>query len=80
MTEAVMHAVPAETSITEDVRTLYDDTRTFVYRHRDVIIVVTAIGVSLLISRTIIRRELKRLNFSVDIYPGDGFDEYDLSS
>lgn len=80
MTEATMRTVPAETSITEDMRTLLDDTRAFYHRNRDVIVIVGAIGISLLISRSIIRRELKRLNFTIDVYPGTGVDEYDFSS
>lgn len=80
MADAVMRTVPAETSITEDVKTLVDDARAFVHRNRDVLIVVSALGVSLLINRAIMRRELKRLNFTIDVYPSDGFDEYDLPS
>lgn len=80
MTEATMRTVPAETSITEDMRTLLDDARTFYHRNRDVIVIMGGLGVSLLIARSMMRRELKRLNFTIDVYPGVGSDEYDFPS
>lgn len=73
----VIHTLPAETTVTEDLVTLYDDARTFYHRNRDVIIIVSVIGVSLIINRAILRRELRRLNFTAEFFPYDPTDMLD---
>lgn len=71
MSEATIHTLPSETTITEDLSRLGDDTKRFFARNRNTAIVVLAIGTAILINRSILRRELRRLNFSVDVFPYD---------
>lgn len=73
----VIHTLPAETTVSEDLGSLYSDYRLFYHRNRDVVIIVGAIGVALLINRAILRRELRRLNFTAEFFPFNPTDYLD---
>lgn len=74
MNEATFTVAPSETTIVEDVHNIIDDTRSFVHRNRDVLLVIGAVGISMFIIRGILRKELKRLSFNVEVFPFDQFD------
>lgn len=69
MTELHAHPVPAETTIVDDSRTLLRSIVYFYDRNRVVLAVTGVIAVSLLVNRAMMRRELRHLNFAIDIYP-----------
>lgn len=73
----VIHTIPADTTVSEDLGAVYLDYKQFYHRNRDVIIIVGAIGVALLINRAILRRELRRLNFTAEFFPYDPTDFLD---
>lgn len=73
----VIHTLPAETTVSEDLQSVYVDYKRFYHRNRDVLIVVGAIGVALLINRAILRRELRRLNFTAEFFPYEPTDYLD---
>lgn len=74
MAELNVHPIPSSTSITEDLTSVVGEANSFIRRNQDVVIVCVAIGVALLLGRTIVRRELKHINFSINIpeYLPDG--------
>lgn len=76
MAEAIVHPVPSETTIIEDTRDLASTMKRFYYNNREVVLITTVIGVALLINRRMLRKELKRLNFEVEVF-GD-FDHSDV--
>lgn len=68
MTDAHVHTVPAETTVVEDTRELVTSLRAFYSKNREIVLVTTVIGLSLFITRRMLRRELKRLNFVVEVF------------
>lgn len=73
-TEAIIQPIPSSTTVTEDLTSFVSETNSFIRRNQDVVIVCVAIGVALLLGRTIIRRELKHINFTInlpDVFPDE---------
>lgn len=76
MTEATVHALPAETTITEDVSNLMTDLKRYFHRNGDAFLMLGLTAASLLANRAILRRELKRLSFNIELYPDDEWGDY----
>lgn len=72
MNDAHVHPVPADTTVVEDTRELVTSLRTYYTKNREIVLITTVIGLSLYVTRRMLRRELKRLNFVVEV-----FGEYD---
>lgn len=66
-----IHTVPADTTISEDLTSVFDDAKRFYDENKGVVLVIGAIAVSILINRSILRRELRRLNFTAEFFPYD---------
>lgn len=69
MSEAIVHTIPGESNINEEVHTAVDHLRMFISRNRDVLIVLTGLAVSQYLVRSMFRRELTRLRFNVEVFP-----------
>ncbi len=69
MSEAVAHIIPNNSNAVEDAHTFLDHLRKFAQKNRDVLTVLTGIGVSMYVSRSMFRRELTRLQFNVEVFP-----------
>lgn len=67
MAEAIVQPIPSSTTVTEDLTSFVSETNSFIRRNQDVVVVVVAIGVALLLGRTIIRRELKHIKFNINL-------------
>lgn len=67
MSEATIHTIPTEVSIVEDIHTVFDDVKTSYHRNRDVCIMVGVTIGALFVYRAILRRELKRLQFTIEV-------------
>lgn len=76
MSEAVLHPVPSETHVREDLSHIYSDYRRFITRNRDVIITSLISLGALFVQRAMLRQELRRLNFAVEIFPEDEWGDY----
>lgn len=77
MSEAIVTPVLASTTVTEEARDLQLALRQFYERHHTPIVIVGVIIAGAVLNRSIIRRELKRLHFAVEVI-ADG-DLVDLS-
>lgn len=75
MNDAYAHGVPSETTVLEDTRDLARSMRLFYANNREIVLITTVIGLSILVNRRMLRKELKRLNFSIEVF-GD-FDPND---
>lgn len=75
----VIHTIPSETTISEDITTVLDDLRVFYHNNRDLCLIVGAVATAVLLNRSILRRELKRLSFSAEFYPFDMIDDDTVS-
>lgn len=67
MAEAIVHPIPSSTTVAEDLTSVVGEANSFIRRNQDVVIVCVAIGVALLLGRTIVRRELKHIQFNINI-------------
>lgn len=78
MTEAHVQPVLASTTVSEDARDLIQDVRKFYERNHVCITVTTVLFFSVLLNRSVFRRELKRLRFAVELIAEDeGVDYFD---
>lgn len=68
MNDAFVHPVPSETTLVDDTRDLATTLHRFYRRNREVVLITTVIGASLVLNRRMLRRELKRLNFVVEVF------------
>lgn len=68
MNDAHVHTIPADTTVVEDTRELVTSLRTYYAKNRDIVLIASVIGLSLLVTRRMLRRELKRLNFVVEVF------------
>lgn len=66
--EATVHPVLAATTISEQSRDLAQGVREFYDRHHVPIAVAGLLLVGMFINRALIRRELTRLKFSVEVF------------
>lgn len=76
MTEATIHPIPSETTVHEDVSTLAQDFKRYFHRNGDAFLMLTLTTVGIMMNRVILRRELRRLSFNVEIFPDDAWGDY----
>lgn len=76
MSEAIIHPVPSETTVTEDASSLFGHLRRYFHRNGDAFLALTLAGVAIVINRAVLRHELKRLTFNVEIFPDDEWGDY----
>lgn len=74
MSDPVIHTIPSEVSISADIQNLFDDTKAFVHRNRDLCIIIGVIGITVVLNRSMLRRELRRLQFTAEFFPYDSID------
>lgn len=79
MAEAVVHTVPSETTFVEDASTIGQDFRRYFHRNGDAFLAISLTLGAILLNRMILRRELKRLSFNVEIFPDDVWGDYGTS-
>lgn len=76
MTEAIMHPVPSETTVTQEVSSLSTEMRRYFHRNGDAFLMIALSVGAMFVNRLILRRELKRLQFQVEIFPDDSWGDY----
>lgn len=67
MSEAIVHPVLAATTVTEQAHDVTQQVKDFYDRNHTVIAVTAVLAVSLVLTRAIVRRELTRLKFIVEV-------------
>lgn len=77
MSGTYVHPTPSETTFVEDAKEVRVFFRRFYERNHTAIISTVVLGVSTILTRVMLRRELKRIHFAVEIFPDDQFDPYD---
>lgn len=73
-TEAIVHPVLAATTVTEQRNDLTHQAHEFFDRNHTVISVAAVLGLSLFLTRALVRRELTRLKFVVEVISEPQFD------
>lgn len=76
MTEAHIHPVPSDTTVVEDATSLFGHFKRYFHRNGDAFLAMTLTGVAILINRAVLRHELRRLTFNVEIFPDDAWGDY----
>lgn len=71
--EAVVHPVLSATTVTEQTNDLTQQVKEFFDRNHTCISVAAVLGVSLFLTRAIVRRELTRLKFIVEVVSDSDF-------
>lgn len=71
--EAVVHPVLAATTVTEQTNDLTQQVKEFFDRNHTSITVAAVLGISLFLTRAIVRRELTRLKFIVEVVSDTDF-------
>lgn len=72
--------IPSDTSLAEDSRNFARSTTDFFDKHRAALTGTGIAVLTLFVNRAIMRRELKHINFAIDVYPGGSLiDEDDQS-
>lgn len=60
----------AEVGVEDNTQNIIDATRAFYRNNRDVILVVGIVALTLYVNRRMLRKELRNLNFNVEVFPG----------
>lgn len=76
MSEAIVHPIPSETTIVEDATSLAGSIKRYFHRNGDAFLAMALTMGAIAVNRSILRHELKRLNFNVEIYPDDEWGDY----
>lgn len=75
--EAIVHPVLSATTVTEQTNDLTQQVREFYDRNHTAISIAALLGVSLFLTRAVVRRELTRLKFIVEVISEPEFSELD---
>lgn len=76
MAQTHVHPIPSTTTLVEDVKEVRYNIAVLYERYRGVVATAVVLGLSVLAQRALMRRELKRLDFIVDVYD---YDDQDLA-
>ena len=78
-TKATVHPILASTTVFEQTNDVTQKVRNFYDRNHTIISIAAVLGLSMVLTRSIVRRELTRLKFIVEIVSDPDFmnlDEY----
>lgn len=73
MSEAVVHPILSATTVSEQSHDLTQQAKEFYDRNHTVISVAAVLGISIFLTRSIVRRELTRLRFVVEVVSDPDF-------
>lgn len=74
MSDAIVHPVLASTTVTEEARDFVVDLKKFYQRHNVPLGVGVVLVLSAFLNRSLLRRELTRLHFAVEVFESEGMD------